>query len=332
MYQVGIVGCGGIAQVHARVLDQLPDTRLAAFADIVPGRAKKMAAAFGGHAYASMEEMLDAERLDTVHLCTPHALHAPMAWAAAGRGIAVFTEKPPVTSREQWEQLEAAAALAPVGVCFQNRYNPNVQDARRIIAEGEYGPVAGARAFVTWHRDAAYYRDSGWRGAWATEGGSALINQAIHTLDLLVFLLGPCRRVETHMANHTLRGVIETEDTVEAYMELGGAPALLYASNAFAANLPVQIDIQLKSALLRLEADGLEIRSEHGVERRSYQTDEPLGKGYWGNGHLACIRDFYQSLTRNRPYANDVASVRETARLLLDMYAQGKPQLAADRG
>lgn len=324
MYRVGIVGCGGIAQVHAAVLDQLSETRLISCADIRPQRAEEMGRRHGCAAYASMEEMLKNERLDAVHLCTPHFLHAPMALQAARAGAAVFTEKPPAISREQWAMLEEAGRLRPVGVCFQNRYNPNVREARRLISSGQYGRVLGARAFVTWQRDAAYYTGSGWRGAFATEGGSALINQAIHTLDLLVCLLGAPSHGEAHMANRHLKGVIETEDTVEAYLTLGGAPALLYASNAYAANAPAMLEIQLEKAALRLEEDGLEIRGPEGVERRAFPVPQTLGKGYWGNGHLPCIQDFYRCLTEGAPFPNRLETVRDTMLLLFDLYGQGR--------
>jgi len=239
MFRVAIIGCGGIAQVHAAVLNNLQETELIACADIRPERAGAMAEKYGCRAYASMDALLDAETPDAVHLCTPHYLHAPMAKAAADRGIAVFSEKPPVISREQWALLEDAAAKVPFGVCFQNRYNPNVEEAKRLIREGVYGRLLGGRAFVTWKREIPYYRDSGWRGAWATEGGGVLINQSIHTLDLLVQLFGAPDRAETHMVNHHLKGAIEVEDTVEAYLILGGCPVLFYATTAYTTDAPV---------------------------------------------------------------------------------------------
>ncbi|MBO4926495.1 MAG: Gfo/Idh/MocA family oxidoreductase [Clostridia bacterium] len=328
MFRVGIVGCGGIAQVHAAVLDRLEETRLAACADIVPERAAEMAGRSGARAYGSLEEMLAAEKLDAVHLCTPHHLHAPMAETAAEAGVAVLTEKPPAISREQWETLEKAAEKVPVGVCLQNRYNPNVQEARRLIENGAYGSVLGARAFVTWQRDAAYYTDSPWRGAWATEGGSALINQSIHTLDLLVTLLGRPEAAAGSMSNRHLKNVIETEDTVEAYLTLGGRPALFYASNAYAANAPVLLDIQMERAVLRLEGEGMEIRLPDRTEYRAFPQPETLGKGYWGNGHFPCIRDFYRCLASGAPYPNRLEEVRDTVMLMLDLYGQGKKSLA----
>ena len=327
MFRVGIVGCGGIAQVHAAVLDRLEETRLAACADIVPERAAEMAERAGARAYGSLEEMLAAEKLDAVHLCTPHYLHAPMAEKAAEAGVAVLTEKPPAISREQWETLEKAAKKAPIGVCLQNRYNPNVQEARRLMESGAYGSVLGARAFVTWQRDASYYTDSPWRGAWATEGGSALINQAVHTLDLLVTLLGKPEAAAGSMSNRHLKNVIETEDTVEACLTLGGHPALFYASTAYAANAPVLLDIQMERAVLRLEGEEMEIRRAEGVERRVFPQPETLGKGYWGNGHFPCIRDFYRCLALGTPYPNRLETARDTVMLMLDLYDQGKKAL-----
>ena len=322
MKRVGIVGCGGIAQVHAAVLDRLESTALAACADIVPERAGAMAAKYGCRAYASMEAMLSAEELDAVHLCTPHHLHAPMAEAAAGRGVAVFTEKPPVIDRSQWQQLRRAAALAPLGVCFQNRYRPNVRRLRQLLREETFGAPVGARAFVTWRREAPYYRDSGWRGTWATEGGGALINQSIHTLDLLVWLLGAPQAVEARLANHHLRGVIEVEDTVEAYLVLGGKPAVFYATNAYTQDAPVFLEVQAERATLRLSGDALEIVRDGDVRRETFPQPQTLGKGYWGNGHLPCIEDFYRCLAAGAPYGNDLASVADTVEAMLQIYEQ----------
>ncbi len=327
MFHVAIIGCGGIAQVHAAVLHNLPDTELIACADIRPERAEAMAQKFGCRAYDSMDALLDAERPDSVHLCTPHYLHAPMAQKAARRGIAVFSEKPPVINREQWAMLEDAASRVPLGICFQNRYNPNAREAKRLIDEKVYGELLGARAFVTWKRELPYYRDSGWRGVWATEGGGVLINQSVHTLDLLVRLMGDPDTVEAHMANHHLKGGIEVEDTVEAYLVLGGKPALFYATTAYTQDAPVMIELHLEGATLRLESDALEIRTKDGAERKTFRTDAALGKGYWGTGHTACIADFYDSIRNNRPFQNDLASVRGTADAMLRMYEEGRKTL-----
>ncbi len=327
MFHVAIIGCGGIAQVHASVLSRLPNTEIIACADIRPERASAMAEKTGCRAYDSLDALLEAEHPDCVHLCVPHALHAPMALQAALRGIAVFSEKPPAVTREQWAELEEAAEKVPLGICFQNRYNPNVKEAERILASGEYGALLGSRAFVTWHREAPYYSESGWRGTWALEGGGVLVNQAVHTLDLLIRFMGRPEQIEAHMANRHLRGVIEVEDTVEAYLKCGGKPALFYATTAYTSDAPVLIDLNLEKATLRLEADELEIRTPAGVETCTFELPKTLGKDYWGTGHFACIADFYASIEEGRRYQNDLESVRFTEEAMLGIIEAAKGDL-----
>lgn len=320
----GIVGCGSIAQVHGAVLRGLEAAELVAFADTVPQRAQAMAETYGGRAYGSIEELLDKEPVDVVHLCTPHYLHTPMARLAAGRGVHVFTEKPPVISREQWadfSNLDTAAGVR-VGICFQNRYNPSVRLFEGLLESGRAGRLLGARAFVTWQREAPYYTESGWRGRWETEGGGALINQSIHTLDLLVRFFGKASRVEATMSNRHLKGVIEVEDTLEAAIDFSGRRALFYATTAHCANSPVLIELVCEHCTLRMEEPEVAIRWENGdVERRTMtQPSAGPGKAYWGSSHGLCIGDFYRCVLENAPFQNDIPSVADTMDLMLSIY------------
>lgn len=322
-FRVGIVGCGSIARVHAAVLGKMEQVRLTACADILPERAQSLAADCGAKAYASLEAMLSAEKLDAVHICTPHHLHVPMVQACVAQGLAVLMEKPPAISQAQWQQLLSLPPSAKVGVCFQNRYNANFLDARQLIGAPEIGRVIGARAFVTWSRGAGYYRGSGWRGAWETEGGGALINQSIHTLDQMLCVLGKPDSVACHMNQRHLAGLIEVEDTVEARLTFGDASALFYASTGYAADAPVLLEFQCEKAVLRLEENELHLRFLDGRrERRVYPQPETLGKGYWGNGHVSCIGDFYRCLADGETFRNDLASVENTVQVMLEMYRQ----------
>ena len=221
-YRVGVVGCGGIAQVHGGVLRELPGVELAACADIRPERAQAFAETFGGVPYHSLEEMLEKERLDCLHLCTPHYLHTPMAKLAAERGIHVFTGKAPGDEPGPVGGVPGpGAGPGAGGGVLPEPVQPERPPAERGAGlwGGGKGP-GGARAFVTWHREAPYYTESGWRGSLETEGGGVLINQSIHTLDLLVQFLGRAKGVEAAMANHHLKGVIEVEG------HPGGLPGL----------------------------------------------------------------------------------------------------------
>ncbi len=327
--RTAIVGCGGIAQVHQRALETIENVEIAACVDVVPERAVRLAEKCGARAYADLEGMLAAERPDTVHLCTPHALHVPQARIAAAAGAAVFTEKPPAVSREQWAELKEIGRKTTVAVCFQNRFNPNVLEAEKMLSAGEMGKVYGVRAFLTWRRDAGYYQD-GWHGRWESEGGGTLINQAIHTLDLLIRFLGRPDEVRCTMANHHLQDIMPEEDTVEMYLRTGERRGLLYASCAGVRDEPVILEIQAERGNLRLEENRLEIRTEQGVEIRECGMDKALGKSYWGAGHRACIADFYQALSEGRPQKNSLASCEDTVEALMCAYEQARGMLVQD--
>ena len=327
MFRIGIIGCGGISAVHAQVIGGLDNTVLAACADIRPERAQRMAEQTGCKAYADYIRLLDEEKPDAVHLCTPHYLHPAMAMEAARRGIAVLTEKPPAIDREGWETIRQAAQLAPVGICFQNRYRTNVRYVHELMEKQTYGALLGIRAFVTWCRDAGYYTSADWKGAWATEGGGALINQSVHTLDLILGFLGRPDRVEASMADRHLKQVIEVEDTAEIYLRKGTVPALMYASTAYSQDAPVLLELHFEKAVVRLEEDRLEIRA--GGEKREIDcpSDPQLGKSYWGAGHKACIADFYRSIEEGGPFRNDPASCETTMDTLFRIYEQAAAHL-----
>ena len=274
-------------------------------------------------AYASLEEMLEKERPDVLHICTPHYLHVPMTAYALQRGIHVFCEKPPVISEEQLDALTRAAAEGPgrAGFCFQNRYNPGVLFIRELLASGRLGKVKGARGIVTWNRGEAYYTQSGWRGRLETEGGGALINQSIHTMDLLGVFLGKPVSVEAQTANHHLPGVIEVEDMMEAYIRYADAAACFYATTAYTEDAPPLIELSCEKGIVRMEDPEVTIiwpdgRREHPETVRK----QALGKSYWGSGHLDCIADFYRCLRTGERFAQELDGVRDTVRLMLAAY------------
>ena len=323
MLHAAILGCGTVAPVHAYALKQTPNVRLAACADVIPERAERLAREYDLHAYGSMEELLEHEQVDVVHLCTPHNLHVPMALLAASRGIHVFTEKPSAIGREQWAELVEASRKVRVGICFQNRYNGATGKLRELLKEGGLGKVLGTRAFVTWFRDEKYYTDSGWRGKKSTEGGGVLINQAVHTLDLMVHLLGRPENIEATLSNRHLKGVIEVEDTVEAYMTFHGAPGLFYATTAHCVNSPVFLEIVCENATARMERDTLSLLWKDGREERfEYAHDLPVPRDYWGAAHVPCIRDFYAALAEGRDVPIGVTQVQDTVDTLFAIYGR----------
>lgn len=331
MLRVGIIGCGNIGRVHAMALEKRKDISICGFADVRRERAGAYAEAYGeGRAgvYASLEELLGAEHPDAVHICTPHGCHVPMAETALGENVHVFMEKPPAVSREEFARLEQAErkSRGRVGICFQNRYNAATEKVSGLLRDKSLGELLGGRAFVTWNRTAPYYTESGWRGRKETEGGGVLINQAIHTLDLLLLWMGRPVRVEACAANHHLKGLIEVEDTLEAWMtfENGGTPvrACLYATNAYVTDAPVLIELAGSRRTVRVEGEAVYVRERQDEPWTVWQGEKTAapGKAYWGCGHEACIGDFYDCLKAGRPYRNDLPSVKNTFETMIRIY------------
>lgn len=321
-----IVGCGAIAQVHAKVLSRLQDCQLTAFADCKVERAQAMTETYGGKAYASLEEMMENEKIDVLHICTPHYLHTPMAILALQNHIHVFMEKPPVISKDQLQQLAAAESERQLGICFQNRYNPSIIKAREILASGEAGKILCARGIVTWHRDKEYYQESDWRGVLALEGGGALINQSIHTLDLLQYIIGmPPRSIHAVTTNHHLQGLIEVEDTMSAWIQYEDVTANFYATTSYLADPPPLIEFVCERMTIRIEELELSCYYPDGtVVRHEASGKQGLGKSYWGTGHEDCIRAFYDSISQEKQYPLNLAGVWDTIRLMLGAYESSR--------
>lgn len=320
-----IVGCGSIAKVHAQALHSMQNAEFVGFADIKLDRAENFAAQYGGTAYSSLEAMLKNEKIDVLHICTPHYLHVPMAITALKENIHVVMEKPCAISPAQEQELKAVQTTAKIGICFQNRYNASTQAVREILQSGKAGKIKGARAFVTWHRDEPYYTQSGWRGSWVTEGGGVLINQSIHTLDLLIYLLGDPTSVEASIHNHHLKNVIEVEDTAEAYITFGEIPALFYATTAYCADAPVMLEIICENMTIRLEGNHVtRIDAQGNRENVDFEKLATAGKDCWGSGHLSLIRDFYQCVEENKPFPIDYAEGCRAINLMFGIYQSNK--------
>ena len=317
-----IIGCGRIAHIHALALLANSNVQLIACADINKAKADDFADKYSLKPYASMRELINEEHPDVLHICTPHYLHADMAIEALRQGIHVFLEKPAAMDRLSFEKLMLAeqASQTQIGVCFQNRYNDSVVYLREKQQSGHFGKALGARCFVTWRRDADYYADE-WHGRKALEGGGALINQAIHTMDLLVLLLGTPVDVQCSMHNRHLKDIIEVEDTVEAYIRFPTCNALFYASMAHCTDAPIFLEISYEKACVRLIGDELSIKYFDGTLQSLEKSEVvPLGKSYWGTSHRLCIEDFYQCVNQGRNFPITPDSIKPTMDLVYGCY------------
>lgn len=326
MFKTAIVGCGAISKTHAKSLKLVQNATIAAFCDPIFERAEKNADEYGGVAYRSLEEALEKEKIDVIHVCAPHYLHVPITKTALQRGINVLMEKPPAITREQFEELKAAdKGAARLGICFQNRYNESVIAAKKLLESGECGKVLGARGIVTWSRDEKYYSTSGWRGQLEKEGGGVLINQSIHTLDLITYMLGMPSRVSATSANYHLKGVIDVEDSISAFLEFGDATAIFFATTAHCKDAPILLEFACEKATIRIEGNTLRVaRADGKTEFADYSTTSSGGKACWGSSHGKLISEFYSRLESGEQFPVDLDSVKESFYAMTAIYDSAK--------
>ena len=298
MKRAAVIGLGDISSIHIMAIDKNPEITLAAVCDI-DGTAREHAPKDVPF-YTDFREMIEREKPDAVHICLPHYLHVPVSEEAAGRGVHVFCEKPVALNTQEAEAFAAFEASHPeihMGICLQNRYNESVEMLKGLIDSGEYGQVTGTRGIVPWAREKSYYDVKPWRGKWETAGGGCMINQSVHTLDLLYHLGGPVTAVKASVSQLLDYG-IEVEDTVSARLTYAnGARGLFLATNANYRNESVQIRVQMEKAefsiidnvLYRLNSDG-------GRERLVEDEKLPGTKFYYGASHGKLINQFYREI------------------------------------
>ena len=289
-WRSALIGCGCIAPMHVQSLARMDYVDLVAVVDPLIDQARSIAEIWKADTlyrdtsekpavYETIEQMLSEIKPDLVHICTPHHLHAVQAAEALSQGCHVLLEKPCGISLDDIERLHHAGLKSgrQIGLCFQNRYNKASLDAWVLMQSGLMGQVKGGRAILMWNRDQTYYNQADWRGRWHTEGGGVMINQAIHTLDLLLWLTGRPVRVNGQYSQRRDGLQIEVEDTAECLIELdNGAKTSFYATNAYVTDAPPLIEVLTDAYRLKLEGDSFDLFSQQGHLLTASQKDELL--------------------------------------------------------
>ncbi len=303
-FYIGIVGTGNISRTHLRAAAELEDVKTAAIYGPRTEEAEELAREFGATAYADWNSFLDHRPMDFVALGSPSGLHARQGIDAAGRGLHVLTEKPIDITVERAGALVQACRQQDrkLGVFFQDRVKTDTLRLRSWIQKGLLGNISLVSAQVRWYRPPEYYAQSDWRGTVAMDGGGALMNQGVHTVDLMLWLLGPVRRVMALTATQLHR--IEVEDTVAALLEFeSGALGTLEASTAAFPGYPRRLAISGSEGTVILEHDRLT-----SVDLRTLPEDGRLeGKGDSNqsassavvsdtSGHRLLLENFVQAM------------------------------------
>jgi UDP-N-acetyl-2-amino-2-deoxyglucuronate dehydrogenase len=334
-YRVGIIGCGAIFIMHAYPLHRMEQTEIKAVCDIKPAAVQAASQLFHCDGYSDYRELLKRDDIDVVHILTPHYLHAQMAIDAANAGKHVLSEKPMAISMEQAHAMIEAGKRnnVTIGVISQNRYNAASVAIKTALADGSLGRIIGQRIVLSWTKPAEYYRRSDWHGTWDKEGGSLMIDQAIHVMDLARWFIGDeIQSVQATIANRD-HPEIETEDTAEGLITYrGGVKSVFFATNNFTFNAPVVVETHCENGTALMEFDRAVITYKNGQEltvvndpNETVNEEEYKGffneessqvamrtlkewgvimlpvtwkapKSYWGVTHIKQIENFYTSL------------------------------------
>jgi len=292
MYNACIVGLGAISPMHINSIEKSKNATLYAVCDNNPEKLKKFLDSDSLVCYDDFDDVINDDNIDSVHICTPHFLHYEMVVKALKAGKKVVCEKPVTMTREEYNKLIQLEEQKDVCIILQNRYNPCTQKLKEIVENKTYGDVLGSKAIVTWKRDKAYYESEPWRGLYKTEGGGALINQFVHTLDYFSYLISDVESVKAKTANFSLENVIEVEDTVCAYLRLkNNTTGVFFVTNAHVVSSPPEFEIVFENATVRysdncLFVDGLVIERDHVA------TGE---KAYWGLSHATLVSNYYDN-------------------------------------
>jgi len=228
----GIIGAGMIGQFHAKAITAMEGGELHSVFDLRAEAAEKLADEFGAKAFSDMAAFLADPELEIVTVGTPSGAHLEPSLAALNAGKHVICEKPLEITTERIDQLMEAAAQngKTLAAVLNRRFHPGMDAFKKAADAGRFGRLTSASAYVKWYRDQAYYDSAGWRGTWALDGGGALMNQSIHTVDALLYLAGPVKSVQANAAC-LAHERIEVEDIVVAIVEFeSGARGVIECS------------------------------------------------------------------------------------------------------
>ena len=273
--------------------------------------------------YEYFDEILDKD-IDVVHLCLPHFLHPVMAIKAMKAGINVLTEKPIATCLQDADRMIRTAEETHVklGVIFQTRYTKSVEKLREMIQRGDFGKILTARSYLTWNRPLDYYSGSDWKGTWNKEGGGVLIDQAIHSIDRVRYMLDSDVEWIDGSVHNYVHHFVKVEDAADAaIMFKNGCLYNLYACNIYGADSPINIELIGEKGRLGLKQDMgyYELDGTYAEIRNTYETTN-VGPDYWGSSHHLQIRDFYRSVREDLPVAIDGLEGRKTLEMVKGIY------------
>jgi UDP-N-acetyl-2-amino-2-deoxyglucuronate dehydrogenase len=325
---IGLIGGGNISETHARAVRAIPDVEITAVFGFNAEKVGRLCRGYGGKPYTNFDEFLAHRPMELVAIGSPSGLHAEQGIAAARHGLHVLTEKPIDITLERADALIAETRKAGVqlGVFFQDRCKSDILSVKNAVDTGVLGKPILADARVKWYRPPDYYASSRWRGTWALDGGGALINQAVHTLDLMLWIFGEVKTVQATFK--TALHAIEAEDTLIATLEFdNGALGVLQAATSVFPGYPRRLELTGSEGTLIIEQDRLLTadlkNTPTDLLKRSEADKNPSSSSPTvsdARGHQTVLEDFLRAIRTNTKPQCDGQEGRRSLALVQAIY------------
>ena len=328
MYKFGILGCGMIADIHADAINGIREAKLVAVADNNPKCALNFANKHGAVAYESYEMLLDSD-IDVVCICTPSCFHARNAIQAMRAGKHVVLEKPMALSTEEADEVirvcqETGKELT---VICQLRFSEDVQRLKRLVSDNAFGKITLCTLSMKYYRTSEYYSSSPWKGTLKFDGGGALMNQGIHGIDLLEYIVGDVKEVQGKI--RTLSHKIEVEDSAVAMLEFeNGALGVIEASTCAYPGFERKIEIHgdrgyailVENSIEKLMINGEEQPTVKGEVANTASDPSAVQSGM----HRLQIENLIKSIEGKEKLLIDCHEGRRAVRIIEDIYRSSK--------
>jgi predicted dehydrogenase len=330
----GIIGCGMIANFHAKAIADIRDAKLVACFDMFPAAADRLAATTNCRPYNDLDAMLADPGVDVVTICSPSGAHLEPAVAAAKAGKHVIVEKPLEITLDRCDKIIRACEKAGVTLAtiFPSRFHESSQLMKQAIERGRFGTVTMGDAYVKWFRTQHYYDSGAWRGTWKLDGGGALMNQAIHSVDLLTWLMGPVSEISAFTATLAHQR-IEVEDVATASVRFAsGALGVIEATTAAYPGALKRIEIHGTGGSAVLEEEDIKAwqfekitkQDQALLERMQGKTktgggaSDPSAIGH--HGHTLLFKDALQAIKKGTKPLVDGHEGRRSVEIILAIY------------
>jgi predicted dehydrogenase len=330
----GIIGAGMISRFHAKAIKEVKGAKLVACADNSFAKAEALAKEFGCTPYDSVEAMVADPAVDAVTIATPSGAHMEPAVIAAKAGKHVIVEKPLEITLKRCDKIIDACDKAGVKLAaiFPSRFHDSAKLMKGAVDAQRFGRITLGDAYVKWFRTQQYYDSGAWRGTWSLDGGGALMNQAVHTVDLLSWLMGPVTEVQAFTAT-LAHDRIEVEDVATATLRFAsGALGVIEATTAAFPGYLKRIELHGSEGSAVLEEEDIKawdfakkLRSDAAVHRQmacSKSTGggaaDPAAIGH--HGHTMQIQDFVDAIRKDRAPAVDGPEGRKSIEIILAIY------------